>query len=48
MTRLRDAVRQSVQDPELVRAFTAAGAPVAHRPRYDSNRSLEAAADTEV
>lgn len=30
LTRLRDAVRQSVQDPDLVRAFTAAGAPVAY------------------
>jgi tripartite-type tricarboxylate transporter receptor subunit TctC len=30
VARLRDAVRQSVQDPELVRAFTAAGAPVGY------------------
>jgi tripartite-type tricarboxylate transporter receptor subunit TctC len=30
VTRLRDAVRQSVQDPDLVRAFTAAGAPVSY------------------
>jgi tripartite-type tricarboxylate transporter receptor subunit TctC len=30
MTRLRDAVRQAVMDPDLVRAFTAAGAPVAY------------------
>ncbi|MGG5887018.1 Bug family tripartite tricarboxylate transporter substrate binding protein [Falsiroseomonas sp. HC035] len=30
MTKLRDAVRQAVQDPALVNAFTAAGAPVAY------------------
>lgn len=30
LARLRDAVRQAVQDPDLVRAFTAAGAPVAY------------------
>jgi len=30
VARLRDAVRQSVQDPDLVRAFTAAGAPVSY------------------
>ncbi len=30
MARLRDAVRQAVGDPDLVRAFTAAGAPVAY------------------
>jgi tripartite-type tricarboxylate transporter receptor subunit TctC len=30
MARLRDAVRQAVEDPDLVRAFTAAGAPVAY------------------
>ena len=30
ITRLRDTVRQAVQDPDLVRAFTAAGAPVAY------------------
>jgi tripartite-type tricarboxylate transporter receptor subunit TctC len=27
---LRNAVRQAVQDPQLVQAFTAAGAPVAY------------------
>ncbi len=30
MEKLRAAVREAVQDPELVRAFTAAGAPVAY------------------
>jgi len=30
MSRLRDAVRDAVRDPDLVRAFTAAGAPVAY------------------
>jgi tripartite-type tricarboxylate transporter receptor subunit TctC len=29
--RLREAMRDAVQDPDLVRAFTAAGAPVAYR-----------------
>jgi tripartite-type tricarboxylate transporter receptor subunit TctC len=30
MQRLRDGVRQAVRDPQLVQAFTAAGAPVAY------------------
>jgi len=38
VTRLRDAVRQSVQDPDLVRAFTAAGAPVAYMDAPDFAR----------
>jgi tripartite-type tricarboxylate transporter receptor subunit TctC len=38
MQRLRDAVRRAVQDPELVRAFEAAGAPVAYRDAPDFAR----------
>ena len=38
LARLRDAVRQAVQDPDLVRAFTAAGAPVDYRDAPDFAR----------
>jgi tripartite-type tricarboxylate transporter receptor subunit TctC len=38
MARLREAVRQAVQDPDLVRAFTAAGAPVAYMDAPDFAR----------
>jgi tripartite-type tricarboxylate transporter receptor subunit TctC len=38
MQRLRDAVGRAVQDPELVRAFEAAGAPVAYRDAPDFAR----------
>jgi tripartite-type tricarboxylate transporter receptor subunit TctC len=38
MARLREAVRQAVQDPDLVRAFTAAGAPVSYMDAPDFAR----------
>ncbi|HZF75349.1 MAG TPA: tripartite tricarboxylate transporter substrate binding protein [Acetobacteraceae bacterium] len=38
---LRDAVRQAVQDPDLVRAFTAAGAPVDYRDAPEFRRFFE-------
>jgi tripartite-type tricarboxylate transporter receptor subunit TctC len=38
LTRLREAVRQSVQDPQLVQAFEAAGAPVAYMDAPDFAR----------
>ncbi|MGG5810317.1 tripartite tricarboxylate transporter substrate binding protein [Falsiroseomonas sp. CW058] len=38
MGRLRDAVRQAVQDPQLVQAFNAAGAPVAYMDAPDFAR----------
>lgn len=38
MQKLRDAVRQAVQDPDLVRAFNAAGAPVAYMDAPDFAR----------
>jgi len=38
MTVLRDAVRQAVQDPQLVQAFNAAGAPVAYMDAPDFAR----------
>jgi tripartite-type tricarboxylate transporter receptor subunit TctC len=41
MARLRDAVRQAVQDPDLVRAFTAAGAPVDYRDAPEFRRFFE-------
>jgi tripartite-type tricarboxylate transporter receptor subunit TctC len=42
IARLRDAMRQAVQDPDLVRAFTAAGAPVAYRDAPDFQRFFDA------
>jgi tripartite-type tricarboxylate transporter receptor subunit TctC len=42
ITRLREAMRQAVQDPDLVRAFTAAGAPVAYMDRPDFQRFFDA------
>ncbi|WP_270934108.1 Bug family tripartite tricarboxylate transporter substrate binding protein [Falsiroseomonas oryzae] len=39
--RLRDAVRQAVQDPQLVQAFTAAGAPVAYLDQPEFQRFFE-------
>jgi tripartite-type tricarboxylate transporter receptor subunit TctC len=41
ITRLRDTVRQAVQDPDLVRAFTAAGAPVAYLDAPEFQRFFE-------
>jgi tripartite-type tricarboxylate transporter receptor subunit TctC len=41
MTKLRDAVRQAVQDPALVNAFTAAGAPVAYLDAPDFAKFFE-------
>jgi tripartite-type tricarboxylate transporter receptor subunit TctC len=41
VARLRDAVRQAVQDPDLVRAFTAAGAPVDYRDAPEFRRFFE-------
>ena len=41
MTRIRDAVRQAVQDPQLVQAFNAAGAPVAYMDAPDFARFFE-------
>jgi tripartite-type tricarboxylate transporter receptor subunit TctC len=38
LNRLRDAVRQAVADPQLVQAFTAAGAPVAYLDAPDFTR----------
>jgi tripartite-type tricarboxylate transporter receptor subunit TctC len=40
--RLREAARQAVQDPQLVQAFTAAGAPVAYMDAPDFARFFEA------
>jgi tripartite-type tricarboxylate transporter receptor subunit TctC len=42
ITRLREAMRQAVQDPDLVRAFTAAGAPVAYMDTPDFQRFFDA------
>lgn len=42
ITRLREAMRQAVQDPDLVRAFTAAGAPVAYMDTPDFRRFFDA------
>ena len=41
ITRLRDTVRQAVQDPDLVRAFTAAGAPVTYLDQPEFQRFFE-------
>ncbi len=41
LTKLRDAVRQAVQDPQLVQAFTAAGAPVAYLDAPDFQKFFE-------
>jgi tripartite-type tricarboxylate transporter receptor subunit TctC len=40
--RLREAMREAVRDPDLVRAFTAAGAPVAYLDAPDFARFFEA------
>ena len=42
VTALRGAIRQAVQDPDLVRAFTAAGAPVAYLDQPDFQRFFDA------
>ncbi len=42
VARLREAMRQAVQDPDLVRAFTAAGAPVAYMDQPDFQRFFDA------
>jgi tripartite-type tricarboxylate transporter receptor subunit TctC len=41
VTALRGAIRQAVQDPDLVRAFTAAGAPVAYLDQPEFQRFFD-------
>ena len=45
MTRLRAAMRQAMQDPEVVRVFEAAGSPPAYQDAPDFARFVEADSD---
>lgn len=45
MTRLRDAMRQAMQDPEVVRVFEAAGSPPAYQDAPDFARFVQADSD---
>ena len=42
MTRLRDAMRTAMKDPEVVRVFEAAGSPPAYQDAPDFARFVEA------